>query len=197
LTDGAARFAARYPVVWHVIEADGAGAWLSTTGLLPAAALFALAGVPDDGANRDAFRRLHVDGQLTAVVRPQLMHDRRLVPTLGGRFAGDPSAWRRHINAHVFFWTEPRRRDAFVRACVRLRGYGTPPRVLTIDSDALLWRQRDCAFFARINTGSTVRGGGRTRRDENTLMPVAEYRSGPVAEVAIRSPVPLGGICVT
>ena len=25
MSDGAARFAARYPVVWHVIEAEGAG----------------------------------------------------------------------------------------------------------------------------------------------------------------------------
>jgi Family of unknown function (DUF7002) len=197
LTDGAARFAARYPVVWHVIEAEGAGAWLSAMGLLPAAALFALAGLPDEGANRDGFQRLQVGGQLTAIVRPQLMQHARLLPTLGGRFAGDPNAWRRHINAHVFFWTEPRRRDAFIRACVRLRGCGAPPRILAIDSGSLLRCQLACAFFARINTGSTVRGGGRTHRDENTLVPVAHYRSGSVAELAIRGPVTLDSACFT
>jgi hypothetical protein len=192
LSDGAARFSARYPRVWHVIEADGAGPWLCETGLLPAAMLFELAGVPDDGANRDDFRRLYFAGQRTAVVRPQLMNDPRLLPTLAGSFTGNPTAWRRHVNAHVFFWAEERRRDAFLRACVRLRGRsGIPPRVLTIDSAVLLGRHGANAFFARINTGSTVRGGGRVRRDEHTLTPVSAYRSGAVAELAIRGPVAL------
>jgi uncharacterized protein DUF7002 len=192
LSDGAARFSARYPCVWHVIEADGAGPWLCKTGLLPAAVLFELAGVPDDGANRDDFRRVPFEEQRIAVVRPQLMNDPRLLPTLAGSFAGNPTAWRRHVNTHVFFWAEERRRDAFMQACVRLRGRrGTPPRVLTIDSAVLLGRHGVNAFFARINTGSTVRGGGRVRRDEHTLMPVATYRSGPVAELAIRGPVAL------
>ena len=63
------------------------------------------------------------------------MNDARLLPTLAGSFAGRPTAWRRHVNAHVFFWAEERRRDAFMRACMRLRGRsGTPPRVLAIDS---------------------------------------------------------------
>jgi hypothetical protein len=192
LSVGAARFAARYPCVWHVIEADGAGLWLSETGLLPAAMLFHLAGLPDDGANRDGFRRLPFEEQCIAVVRPQLMNDARLLPTLAGSFVGNPRAWRRHVNAHVFFWAEERRRDAFMQACMRLRmRSGTPPRVLAIDSAALLKRHAANAFFARINTGSTVRGGGRVRRDENTLAPVATYRSGPVAELAIREPVSL------
>ena len=45
----AARFVPRYPRAWHVIEAEGAGAWLTAIGLLPAAALFQLARVADHG----------------------------------------------------------------------------------------------------------------------------------------------------
>jgi hypothetical protein len=200
MTDGATRFAARYPVVWHVIEADGAGPWLATTGLLPAAALLHMAGAAADHRNRDDFRLLALGDDRVAVLRPQLMADRRLTPTLSGSFAGRPEAWRGHINAHVFFWTEPRRRDAFVRACVRSRSRSNaapasaPPLILTIDTAALLARHGESAFFARCNTGSTVRGGARVRRDETTLAPVAGYRSGPVAELAIRGCVQPGGL---
>jgi hypothetical protein len=67
---------------------------------------------------------------------------------------------------------------------------------LTIDTAALLERHGEIAYFATINTGSTVRGGARTRRDENTLRPVADYRSGSIAELAIRGRVDLSGIVV-
>lgn len=201
MTDGAARFAARYPVVWHVIEAEGAGPWLAATGLLPAAVLLRMAGLAADAANRDDFRMLLLGDGKVAVVRPQLMADRWLVPTLSGRFAGRPDLWRAHINAHVFFWTEERRRDAFVRACMRLRARSdaapgrAPPQVLAFDTAALLDQHGASAYFARFNTGSTVRGGARVRRDETTLAPVASYRSGPVAELAIRGCVwlPISG----
>lgn len=202
MTDGAARFAARYPVVWHVIEAEGAGPWLASMGLLPAAALLDLAGVAADGANRDDFRPLALGAGRVAVLRPQLMADRWLTPTLSGVFAGRPEAWRRHVNAHVFFWTEERRRDAFIRACLRQRARSgaapsnAPPAVLAIDTAPLFARHGDGAYFARINTGSTVRGGARVRRDETTLAPVAGYRSGPVAELAIRGGVAPSGLVV-
>jgi hypothetical protein len=205
MSDGAARFAARYPVVWHVIEAEGAGPWLASTGLLPAAALLRMAGVTADGANREDFRVLGFGGGCVAVLRPQLMADHRLAPTLSGVFAGRPEAWRRHVNAHVFFWAEQRRRDAFLGACVRLRAKSnaapghTPPAVLAIETARLLARHGDRAYFARINTGSTVRGGARARRDDTTLAPVAGYRSGPVAELAIRGCVALdsGSVPIT
>ena len=187
MTDGAARFAARYPRVWHVIEADGAGPWLVETGLFPAADLW------EDGANRDDFRRVPLGDGRIAVLRPQLMPDRRLLPTLGGAFAGRPDQWRRHVNSHVFFWTEPRRRDAFARACMRLRADAARPHVLEFDTASLLRGHRECAFWSRINTGSTLRGGGRTRRDENTLRPVSAYCAGPVAELAIRDHVAVEG----
>jgi hypothetical protein len=186
LNDGAVRLAARYPRVWHVIEADGAGPWLMATGLLPAAHLRYC------GTNRDAFDPVDLGRGRTAVLRPQQMPDHRLLPTLAGAFAGHPNLWRAHIDRHVFFWAEARRRDAFTRACVRLRGTGGPaPVVLTFDTAALLERHGEIAFFATINTGSTVRGGARVRRDEDTLRPVAEYRNGPVAELAIRGRVEL------
>jgi hypothetical protein len=186
LSDGAARLAARYPFVWHVLEAEGAGPWLAQTGLLPAGML------RRGGGNRDNFIRIEFGAGCVAVLRPQVMRDHRLLPTLSGAFAGRPEAWRHHVDAHVFFWTEPRRRDAFARACARLRG--APPVVLTLDTRALLQRHAAVAFFATINTGSTVRAGGRVRRDEDTLRPVATYRGGAVAELAIRGRVDLTGL---
>jgi hypothetical protein len=63
--------------------------------------------------------------------------------------------------------------------------------VLAFDTASLLKQHGGIAFFATVNTGSTVRAGARTRRDENTLRPVAEYRSGEIAELAIRGRVAL------
>ncbi len=203
MSDGAARLAARYPRVWHVIEADGAGEWLTETGLLPAADLYRLAGLEVDGANRTAFQRVELSSGGIAILRPQLMADQPLTATLAGSFAGRPAAWRRHIDAHVFFWPEPRRRDGFVRACARLRALGNIgsdaalPCVLAIDTAALLCRHGVSAFFARINTGAVLRGGARVRRDDTTFVPVADYQSGPVAELAIKAPVMLRGILIT
>jgi hypothetical protein len=181
LSDGAAHLAARYPRAWHVIEADGAGPWLMETGLLPAADLRC------GGANRDFFDCVDLGDGRTAMLRPQQMPDGRLLPTLAGAFAARP-----HVDRHVFFWTEARRRDAFFRACTRLRGTSWPPPVvLAFDTASLLKQHGGIAFFATVNTGSTVGAGARTRRDENTLRPVAEYRSGEIAELAIRGRVAL------
>jgi len=192
LSDGAGRLAARYPVVWHVMEADGAGPWLRETGLLPAAVL------REGSENRDTFVSVALDNGGVAVLRPQQMPDRRLTPTLAGRFAGYPQGWRQHVNRHVFFWAEARRRDAFRRACMRMRADApAPPVMLAFDTASLLERHQDSAFFATINTGSTVRGGGRVRRDENTLQPVSAYRGGTIAELAIRGRVDVGRLSGT
>jgi hypothetical protein len=140
------------------------------TGLLPAADLRCC------GANRDAFDRVDLGDGRAALLRPQQMPDHRLLPTLAGVFAGRPELWRRYVDRHVFFWAAARRRDAFSRACIRLRGTGGPlPVVLAFDTAALLEWHGAIAFFATINIGSTVRGGARVRRDENTLRPVADY----------------------
>ena len=173
------------------MEAAGAGPWLHDMGLLPAASLRCC------GANRTDFEAIDLGNGRTAILRPQQMPDHRLIATLAGEFIGQPARWRQHVDRHVFFWTEARRRDAFVGACIRLRSpSGSPPATLTIDTAALLERHGDIAFFATINTGSTVRGGARTRRDEDTLRPVADYRSGPIAELAVRGRVDLAGIAV-
>ena len=190
MSDGAARLASRYPFVWHVIEADGAGPWLAATGLLPAACLY------PGAENRDGFVSVRFGESHVAVLRPQMMPDHRLWPSLAGTFAADPERWRRHVNAHVFFWADTRRRDAFLRACIRLRGVGPPPVVLTFATRALLEQQATVAFFATINTGSTMRGGARVRRDEDTLRPVQDYRGGPIAELAIRGRVELASVIV-
>jgi hypothetical protein len=115
-----------------------------------------------------------------------------LTPTLGGSFHGRPDAWRQLIDSHVFFWTDPRRRDRFLQACMRLRaasraaGGTIRPVILAFDTAALLRLHGEEAFLARFNAGSTVRGGSRARRDEATLVPLAQYRSGSVAELALR-----------
>jgi hypothetical protein len=189
LNDGAERFATRYPRIWHVIEADGAGAWLDETGLLPTASLLRMAGTNDDGINRSQFLTLSLGRGRIAVIRPQLMPDDRLVPTLAGSFTGEPRLWRKHVNAHVFFWTDPHRRDAFLRACQRLRRDAAPPGVIELDTASLLRDHAGTTFWSRINIGSTLRGGGRTIRDDNTLLSITTYRSGSVAELAVRGRV--------
>jgi hypothetical protein len=195
MTAGAARFTTRYPRVWHVIEAEGAGPWLATMGLLPAAELLRRAGIAADGENRHDFRRVRLDNGTVALLRPQRMLDATLTPTLGGRFCGRPNAWRQLIDSHVFFWTDPRRRDRFVQACMRLRarsrsaGGTMRPVVLEFDTVALLGLHGEHAFLARFNAGSTLRGGARVRRDEATFERLTWYRSGSVAELGMRCPV--------
>lgn len=193
-TAGLARIAARYPRVWHVIEADGAGPWLLETGLLPAIELYG------DHTNRVDYIRIALGGGGIAVLRPQLMPDHRLLPTLAGAFAGRPDLWRRHIDSHVFFWATADRRDRFTAANMRERARRDiettrPPLVLEFDTAALLKRHAGLAYYATFNTGSTVRGGARVRRDPATFRSAADYRSGPVAELAIRGRVTLSGAC--
>jgi len=189
---GGEGFAARYPLVWHVIEAEGAGC----ESLYPAATLRRLSGLPADSTNRNDFQHLTLPDGVSAVLRLQLMPDERLVPTLTGAFSGRPDLWRAHIDQHVFFWVSADRCDRFLRACVRLRTHHAPapvaaPVVMAIDTASLLAAHADTAFFSRINTGSTARGGARTQRDETTLRPMHSWRGERVVELAIRGTVPL------
>ncbi len=116
-------------------------------------------------------------------------------PSLHGAFAGQPALWRALIDSQVFFWADPARRDSFLRACRRDRQrsraapFDEPPVTLAFDTAALL-NAEAAAFYSTFNTGSTVRGAARARRDEDTFRPVAAYRSGSAAELAIRGPVP-------
>jgi hypothetical protein len=186
------RFAARHPCAWHVTEAEGA----NCETLYPAAVLRCLAGLPADRANRDDFQHLTLPDGSSAILRPQLMPDARLEPVLAGAFAGQPDAWRDHINQHVFFWLQEDRRDSFISACVRFRARGASgpvpaPIVIELDMRRLLNAHCQTAFFSRINSGSTVRGGARARRDETTLCPLSSWRGERAVELAIRAPVPL------
>ena len=197
--DGAARFAKRFPVVWHVVEADGL-AGIEAHGLLPAAELLRRAGLPCNDRNRDDFLRVPfgpgAEDSPAAILRFQLMADAKITPSLQGAFTGQPARWRALIDSQVFFWPDPARRDSFLRACIRDRQRSraapldTPPIILAFQTKALLAAQPDRAYYATFNTGSTVRGAARARRDENTFHAVAAYRSGPAAELAIRGSVP-------
>lgn len=192
MTGGVTAFAARYPRVWHVTEAEGAGC----ATLYPAATLRRLAGLQADCANRDGFLCLSLPDGTPAILRPQLMRDEALGPTLAGAFAGRPGLWRDHINQHVFFWVSSGRRDRFIGACARLRardatGPIPAPVVIEIDTAWLLATHRKVAFFSVINAGSTIRGGARARRGETTLRPLHTWRGERAVELAIRAPVPL------
>jgi len=197
--DGIARFAARFPVVWHVVEADGL-AGVTSHGLLPAADLLQQTGDAPTDRNRDDFRRVQLGpgaaGGPSAVLRFQLMADAKITPSLHGLVAGQPALWRALMDSQVFFWADPARRDSFLRACRRdrRRSQAAPldqsPVILAFDTAALLAAKSAAAFYSTFNTGSTVRGAARARRDENTFRPVTAYWSGPAAELAIRGPIP-------
>jgi hypothetical protein len=192
VAEGVEGFAERYPRVWHVMEAEGAGCET----LYPAATLRCLAGMPPDPANRDDFQLLTLQGGSQAILRKQLMPDKRLRPTLAGIFSERPGLWRHHIDQHVFFWVTNDRRDRFVSACARSRargaiGSGLAPVVIDIDTASLLAAHHEVAFFSRINTGSAILGGARTRRDEATLRPLHSWRGERAVELAIRGPVPI------
>ena len=164
---GAAGFAARYPQVWHVIEAEGAG----YDTLYPAETIRRLCGLPADSANREAFQRLDLPGGAQAILRLQLMPNDRLGPTLAGAFSGRPDLWRAHIDRHVFFWVAEDRRDRFLRACVRARARGAAggvpaPVVIAVDTALLLETHGETAFYSKItrvrqSAAAPERGGTR------------------------------------
>lgn len=162
-------FAERHPRCWHVVESEGLPR-VAREGLLPATEIMRRAGQVSH-ANRDGFVAL--DG---AVLRFQQMPDARLSHVLGGRFAGDPAAWRVHVDSHVFFWLAEGRRDGFRQAALRERrkaeADAPKPAVLEFDTATLLAGPGDVAFFSRVNGGSMVRGAGRVLRDERLYQPV-------------------------
>ncbi|MCW8087035.1 DUF7002 family protein [Sabulicella glaciei] len=180
-------FAARHPSCWHVVEAEGLPR-VAREGLLPAAEIMRRAGRVSH-ANRDGFVALE-----GAVLRFQQMRDDRLSRVLRGRFAGDPAAWRAHVDSHVFFWLSERRRDGFRAAAIRERRKAEPGapelEILEFDTAALLEGVGDAAFFSRVNSGSMVMGAGRVLRDEALYQPVSAWTGGEAAELAIRGAVP-------
>jgi hypothetical protein len=198
--EGARRLAARHPVVWHAIEAEGLDG-ARRHGLLPACELRRRAGLPASHANREDFEVLTLADGTVAVLRFQQMPDARLAPTLSGQFAGRPEAWRALIDAQVYFWVDQDRclrflrRAAQARAASRTTPSDAPAAVLALDTAALLHHAGELAHVSFFNTGSTVLGGGRTRRrNESAFLPASEYRHGSVAELAVRGRVDLGRV---
>ena len=204
MTDGAARIAKRYPIVWHVIEAEGAVADPHELELLPAAELRRHVGYTGAAANRDDFEAIELGQGQLAVLRPQQMPDQRLARSLGGgAYAGQPDRWRQHVDCHIFFWACENRRDRFVAACRRGRARSTSlhslraPVTLAVDTAMLRGRYGAIAYFATFNTGSTVRGGATAPRNEGTYRPIADYHRGNVAELAMRGSIRLDGIVLS
>lgn len=139
ISEGAARFCANYPNVWHVIEVEGLSS-ARRNGLLPAATLRARAGAAPSSANRDDFERLTLANDLLAVLRFQQMQDEKLLPTLSGLYENQPGLWRAMIDRHVFFWATEERLGSFLGATQKQRARSAvhatagPPKVLRFDT---------------------------------------------------------------
>ncbi|MFC0409991.1 DUF7002 family protein [Roseomonas elaeocarpi] len=191
-------FTRRYPRLFHVTD-PAALPGIEADGLLSAEALLRLYAVPDREAilgrnrGRGNFQVLERAGHPGAVLRDQWMPDEPLRACLGGRYRDRPEAWRRLINAHVFFWVE----EAQAR---RLAGVNRAreQRVLVFGSAALL---AGCdigdVFTTPINAGYALPRYGRppSPRDETTFRPLAgyPYRDAPdrrpPRELAVRGGV--------
>ncbi|MBP0493826.1 DUF7002 family protein [Pararoseomonas indoligenes] len=195
--EAAARFAARFPTLFHVTDPEALPG-IATNGLLSAAALVALYEVrePDRPAllehnrGRGNFTRLHREGLPGATLRDQWMPDAPLAQTLHGTYANDPTAWRRHINAHVFFWLNKPQAERLARV-----NRARAQTLLAFDTARLLAAHADHAFTTPINTGIAQGLYGRpgSPRDEHTFQPIASYprpdRRAP-KELAIRDGIP-------
>jgi len=195
--DPVARFAARYPRLFHVTD-PAALPGIAAHGLLSAAGLVALYEVPEPdrpallsgNRGRNTFTPLAREGLPGATLRDQWMPDAPLAETLRGTYANDPAAWRRHINAHAFFLLSEN--DAARLARVnRARAQIT----LAFETAPLLAAHAVRAFTTPINTGIARGLYGRpgSPRDEHTFQPVANYPrpdKRPPKELAILGGVP-------
>ncbi|WP_426954881.1 DUF7002 family protein [Muricoccus radiodurans] len=195
--EGAARFAARHPRLFHVTDPDALPG-IERDGLLSAAALVDLYGVPepdrpallDDNRGRGVFTRLTRPGLPGATLRDQWMPDAPLTACLRGAYTGRPAAWRRLINSHVFFWVDEAQAHRLARV-----NRARAQIVLAFDTAGLLAAHADRAVTAPINTGIAAGLYGRpgTPRDETTFRPLTEYPRPdrkPAKELAIRDGVP-------
>jgi hypothetical protein len=139
--------------VWHWAP-EAAVPLIRRHGLLSAAALVALFAVPEPRAarllteNRRGFEVLCHPDHGRAELRRQQMPEGKLATALSA--AGTtPAAWRRHINAHVFFWID-RHRAEKLRAADPQRAQV----LLAVDLAALLAAHGAAARLTPINTGA-------------------------------------------
>ena len=108
----------------------------------------------------------------------------------------------RALRSACVFWVTEDRRDRFLRACVRLRARGkrpgADPVVIAVETAAAAGKAGGDGVLLLLNTGSTLRGGGRTKRDEMTLQALRLWGGEHAVELAIRgaSSGPAPGICL-
>lgn len=195
--DGLARFARRFPVLYHATWPEAVPA-IRARGLLSAEALadlYGLAGAAraaalEEDRGRGNFVRLSAPGLPDAVLRDQWLPGARLAPALTGPWAGDARGWRRLINAHVFFWLSREGAERLARA-----DRSRAQVVLAFDAASLLAAHEGRAFTTPINAGSAFALYGRpaTPRGEGTLRPASEYPRGDgraPKELLVRGGVP-------
>jgi hypothetical protein len=188
------------PHVYHLAEAAN---WPSIRerGLLPASALFDLAGLA--GAARGRVEREQRPDH-TELPTGLFVRDQKPMPpaALSACLVGlTPADWYALVNARVFFWLDPDRLNRQRAACKQ-----RPQVVLTLDAAALVEAYRDAAAVTPINTGNARRAPAP--RSAATFVPYATWldsgwateavplgtrerkRAHPPAELTIAAPIP-------
>ena len=188
--DAAAICAATGGVAWHV-AAVAALPMLQRHGLMTAADLVALFEVPAPEAtlllaqNRSRFVTLTHPRHGQVDLRRQQMWDSKLGPALSGS-GTTPSAWRRHINDHVFFWLDRERAQRLAAADPR-----RPQVALRIDVRQLLDRHGDAAWLTPLNTGAVRHPSHRrSLADWHRLGAYADRKGRRPVELAVRRSLP-------
>ena len=176
------------PPCFHVTDADALPS-IARHGLLSAEALCTLFDMADAGTlssrNRDRYVPLTHPVHGTAALRRQKLHDRALGPHLADGVTAE--AWRRFINAHVFFWV-----SAGMAETLRRAEPGRRQVVLALRSAALLGSGLPL-LAAPVNGGAVPRAAPRDGR----LRGLGLYRPvhalpacATVKEVAVPARIP-------
>lgn len=188
--DAAALLARTGGIAWH-LTSPAALPLIRRHGLLSAQALVALFEVPEPEAsrllaeNRAGFATLRHPIHGTAELRRQKMPE----GTLGGALAEsgtNPAQWRRHVNAHVFFWLDPKR-----VAALRGADPARPQLALRLDLRRLLARHGVTARLTPMNTGAVRHPGHRrSLADWHPVGAYADPKGRAPVELAIPGAVP-------
>lgn len=188
--DAAALVARTGGIAWH-LTSPAALPLIHRHGLLSATALVALFEVPEPEAtrlleaNRTGFTTLRHPVHGMAALRRQKMPDGPLAGALAGSDTS-PAQWRRHINAHVFFWLDPARVEG-----LRQADPARPQVALRIDLARLLHRHGPAARLTPFNTGAVRHAGHRrSLADWHPIGAYADPRGRPPVELAIPGGVP-------
>lgn len=195
-------FAGRHPSLWR-ISAEGSAEGIRRHGLLTAAQIAALTGLPPFTApRRRAVRATLPDGTAVAITDNAPLSFARLAPVLDDGLR--PADWLGMLDGRVFFWVRREAGEANLRARRKL-GYRSEWH--RFDTLALLAPVWDRVEIAAINTGATVHQP--PRRGRATFAPLAglDYEAwrerrrtagvkkglDSVQEVTVRDGVPHAG----